>query len=240
VTTTALARFAATALILGCSGGTQAEADPAASRVGESVLGEPNAAVGADLGTATNPISLEAVDAPAQRRPTEAPKRVALGWPADLSNVEIQLERTECYGWCPNYSVIIKGDGRVRYTGRSFVVTVGEREGTLPEATIRELVERFERARFFELRDKYSQSVTDLPSTWLTLRIGDRTKKVENYWVGADHEWGRDAEHRSIHIALDSIAEAIDRAVVVENWIGTEDQRQAIRDSFKTGWPGRR
>ncbi len=36
--------------------------------------------------------------------------------PVNLTDVEIKLEKTNCFGPCPVYSVIIHGDGTVVYT----------------------------------------------------------------------------------------------------------------------------
>ena len=38
--------------------------------------------------------------------------------PADTKGTVVRLERSECYGTCPSYSVEIHGDGSVEYEGK--------------------------------------------------------------------------------------------------------------------------
>ena len=158
----------------------------------------------------------------------------------DLSTVEIRLDRTECYGWCPNYSVVISGNGHVQYTGRTFVREVGEREATLPQDAVRELLGQFEKVGFADLLPAYEESVTDLPATYLTLRLGDHSKRVENYWSqGIFDDEGGVVPDRKIHEQLDGLADAIDKAVNIERWIGTLEERTALGKKSESGFPGR-
>src|SRR5438093_11038358 len=51
------------------------------------------------------------------------------GWPPDkykLSELTITLERSECYGTCPIYSVAIRGDGSGTYRGEKYVAIKGK------------------------------------------------------------------------------------------------------------------
>jgi Domain of unknown function (DUF6438) len=158
--------------------------------------------------------------------------------PLESSTIAICLERTECSGSCPNYRVVIYGDGRVRYTGRSFVREVGEREGFLPENVVGELLERFDRVRFFDLRHVYEEPVPDLRTTLLSLRIGEEQNHVENRWMG--DRFDRGVKDREIHLDLDGLADAIDAAVHIERWIGTKEERQQLYDGVPPGRPGSR
>src|SRR6187200_1158641 len=47
----------------------------------------------------------------------------------DHGITEIGLERTACFGKCPIYSVVIKSDGSVQYTGEKFVERLGKHRG---------------------------------------------------------------------------------------------------------------
>src|SRR5262245_21178240 len=66
----------------------------------------------------------------------------------DLSTVTIGLERTSCFGTCPAYSIVINGDGRVDYNGRSSVKETRTRHGRIESEKLRALVSEFEKARF--------------------------------------------------------------------------------------------
>ncbi len=107
--------------------------------------------------------------------------------PVGATGFSIQLSRSGCYGSCPSYSVIVHGDGKIEFHGKSFVAIPGDHEGRIaPDAAAR-LLERFRAAGFFELKDKYRASVTDNPTYCLELIIGGKKKTIIDYvgtWVG--------------------------------------------------------
>jgi hypothetical protein len=98
--------------------------------------------------------------------------------------VEITLQRTMCFGTCPDYTVTLKDDGTVLYTGRQYVKTPGEHTWKIEPAAVRALAREMEAAGFFELQDAYTAMMTDNPTTFTTLRIGSRIKKVKDYVAG--------------------------------------------------------
>jgi len=161
--------------------------------------------------------------------------------PKDLEGVEITLERSECGGgYCPNYTVVIDGKGRVKYTGRSYVHDIGEREGTLSEDAVRKLLVRFENARFFAFDDAYRENTRDCATAYLTLRIGDRLKRVENYWANDAFEMPPEKfDQWRAHTTLTMLARSIDTAANIEQWIGTRDERDELRPQWRPGRPGR-
>jgi hypothetical protein len=95
--------------------------------------------------------------------------------------VEITLNRTPCYGFCPDYTVTITGDGEVRYEGRNFVNAVGVRTATVPREDVAALLARFDAIGFEQLRDEYRDQMTDLPTTTITLVRNGRRKAVVDY-----------------------------------------------------------
>ena len=99
-------------------------------------------------------------------------------------DVEITLQRTTCFGTCPEYTVTLRGDGSVAYSGRQFVKTPGEHTWKIDPAAVRALAREMEAAGFFDLENMYTARVTDHPTTYTTLRIGNRTKKVQDYVAG--------------------------------------------------------
>lgn len=103
------------------------------------------------------------------------------GFSGDLEDVTISLERTPCFGFCPDYTVTVFGNGTVVYEGRNFVAVEGEQRGQIPQEDVRELVDEFYDARFFNMRDRYEQSVTDLPSQTTSITIDGKTKSVYRY-----------------------------------------------------------
>jgi len=105
------------------------------------------------------------------------------GIPQDL---EITLERTECYGRCPAYRLTITADGKVVFEGRRFV----KQEGTTIKSSIsreglKQLMAEFDRVKFFSLEDDYSNDLnrcpTDNPSAFTSIRINGESKIIKHY-----------------------------------------------------------
>lgn len=98
---------------------------------------------------------------------------------------------------CPSsYSITIAADGTVIYEGVSSVKVRGRRTFTISSEKVKEFAADFERIKFFDLREKYvaeylpngvTRSVDHAVKTYLTVRIGDRTKTVYNFY-GAPKE----------------------------------------------------
>jgi hypothetical protein len=117
----------------------------------------------------------------------------------DTSRV-ITLQRDECYGSCPKYSVTLYANGRVRYEGFKFVKVTGTREYKIPIAAFDSLVQEFHRIRYFHLKDAYLEKVlgshrdslgntvqqvavaSDLPTTITSIRLGKRYKRIIDYF----------------------------------------------------------
>ena len=106
---------------------------------------------------------------------------VPLPSPENLTDIEITLERTACYGTCPVYSVIIDGEGHVVYEGKQFVRIEGVRTYTIPQEDVKELVAMFYGIDYFSLDDRYDVPITDNPTIITSIKIGDKKKTVSNY-----------------------------------------------------------
>jgi hypothetical protein len=141
--------------------------------------------------------------------------------PRDPSSLEFKLERTECFGECPVYCVQVFGDGRVSYHGSRHVATEGEQVGQVSPAAIASLLRQCEELRFFDLHDSYvtPPGVMDCPAAIIELRIGDRSKRIENRWAPYFAAECPRAMLK-IHESLDALAQAIDRVAATEQWVG--------------------
>jgi hypothetical protein len=107
--------------------------------------------------------------------------------PESPENAIISIERTACFGSCPDYKLTIYGNGSVIYEGRNFVAVEGIRTGTVAPEDVRALVKHFNDINYFSLRDKYVDQVTDLPTTTTSIRIDGQFKQVVDYY-GAPEE----------------------------------------------------
>jgi len=134
--------------------------------------------------------------------------------------IVITIKRTPCFGTCPDYDVTMRGDGTVTYEGRSNVRIAGEHTWKVDPAAVRGLAREMQEAGYFELQDEYSAHVTDLPTTYTSLTIGARTKKVKNYFKAPEKL--RDLEDR-----IDLVSDA-KRYVFISG--------AAIREMQRSGW----
>jgi hypothetical protein len=100
--------------------------------------------------------------------------------------IQITLERTSCFGSCPAYTLSIAADGTVTYNGRSYVRVTGGRTWKIEASAVEALAREMEQAGYFELKDQYRAPVTDLPTIRTSLRIGNRTKAIEDYFGAPD------------------------------------------------------
>lgn len=101
--------------------------------------------------------------------------------PENLTDVEITLERTACFGTCPIYTVSIFGNGTVTYQGERFVKTLGVQTYDIPVSDVEELVALIYLKNYFSLNERYEVGATDLPTVITSVRVGSETKSVENY-----------------------------------------------------------
>jgi len=107
----------------------------------------------------------------------------------------IRMERYQCYGFCPVYSVEIRGDGTVIYEGKKFVRVKGKREFKIPAAKVMWLVREFEKVNYFSLAAEYVTvvkedgtvtTISDLPGTDTWFSLNGKTKSVYDYIGGPD------------------------------------------------------
>jgi hypothetical protein len=133
--------------------------------------------------------------------------------PAVPDDVVIKLERTTCFGPCPVYSVTIDATGNVTYEGVKFVRVEGRQNARISPSRVAALLETAERIGFFGLQDQYRTVrnpdgtvtiVSDLPTTFVTITRGGRSKRVENY-LGAP-------------AALKELEQQIDDAAGTRQW----------------------
>jgi Domain of unknown function (DUF6438) len=106
--------------------------------------------------------------------------------PQDLM---ITLERTGCFGFCPNYKLTITADGAVVFEGGRFVKQEGATiKSAISREGLKQLIAEFDRVKFFSLEDEYMDNPrvcaeyrTDHPSAFTSIRIDGKSKTVRHY-----------------------------------------------------------
>ncbi|MBO9697941.1 MAG: ankyrin repeat domain-containing protein [Sphingopyxis sp.] len=145
--------------------------------------------------------------------------------PIDREKLKISLQRTGCFGSCPSYLVTIDGHGNVVFQSRHIdngtsaidriadfengIIFPGRHTDRISAKAVDALVERFRKARFFELKGKYSSPVTDSPTHLVTLDTGNGRKTIVDY-VGADV---------GMPASITALEDAIDEAAGTERWV---------------------
>lgn len=93
----------------------------------------------------------------------------------------LTLERSVCFGFCPDYTVTIRGDGAVSYQGRRFVRVEGAQTAQADPAETARLFARADEAGLFALQNEYRAHITDIPEFRVTYTRGGRSKTIVDY-----------------------------------------------------------
>jgi hypothetical protein len=105
--------------------------------------------------------------------------------PADL---EITLQRTMCFGTCPDYKLTIKASGSVLFKGGRYTAVKGAARSRVPRSSLGDLIKEFRNANFMSFADDYSSGeicdgyMTDMPSEIISIRMNGKTKRVNHYF----------------------------------------------------------
>jgi len=135
-------------------------------------------------------------------------------------NALITLERTACFGECPVYRVSIDSLGHVEFTGERFVRVTGQQTARIPPERVGAILQTARRIGFFALRDHYTDTITDMPTTFVTVRVGGRSKRVEDYF-GAP-------------AGLKELEKQIDEEARTRRWIALD--AEMLEDLVRSGW----
>lgn len=98
----------------------------------------------------------------------------------------IFMKKTPCFGTCPDYDIAIYENGMAHINARRYLKIEGTYEAQLSEQQLHSLLELFAQSNFQSFEKSYTSNVTDLPTTFLTYRSGDKEKTVEDYYGAPD------------------------------------------------------
>jgi hypothetical protein len=91
----------------------------------------------------------------------------------------LALERTGCYGSCPQYKLIVYPNGTTFYHGRRFVKNLGVFEKKLSKTAVEEIKRLIAQSPFFTYEDVYdNEGISDLPAVILYCALEGKEKKV--------------------------------------------------------------
>jgi hypothetical protein len=152
--------------------------------------------------------------------PPAAPPPVVANRGTDRAlDLAVKLERTQCFGMCPSYTVTIHGDGKVTWHGDKYVATVGDAIGRTDPAQLEQLVRAIDQARFFE-RDESGKLDRCRPGLrCVIVTCSDTPHSVLDIHRGAQHHTVDNA-HCTSDNALDNLETLIDQIANTRVWIG--------------------
>ena len=136
-----------------------------------------------------------------------------LAHPKDLRSVSVTSKRTACYGTCPVYTVAIHGSGLVEYFGEWHVDVPGLQTGRIPPGRVKDLLKASENIHFFDLKDKYFENCTDLPTVIISILVDGKAKQVSNYFGGCE------GAKSGPQVDLDNLAKQIDSTAGTSRWV---------------------
>ncbi len=101
----------------------------------------------------------------------------------------ITLQRTMCFGPCPDYKLTVNSNGAVTFKGGQFTNIKGMAKGKITLPNLKTIISAFEQADFFNLKNSYAQSSdgcgeiwTDNPSEIISIQIEGKNKTVLHYF----------------------------------------------------------
>ena len=93
-------------------------------------------------------------------------------------NHSISIEKTACFGTCPQYIMTINGAGEMQFNGKKFTKMDGNWKAQLEVKEKNQLFGEIEQAQLSKLADEYPTNYSDLPSTILTYSNGKIIKTI--------------------------------------------------------------
>jgi hypothetical protein len=121
----------------------------------------------------------------------------------DFKSLRMNLDRTGCFGTCPQYSIEVRGDGDVTYDGSWYAKYCGQWRGTIPVSSVRELVAQFRATDYFRLNREYLVDGTDLPTYTTAIAFDNIGKCIADY---GGNLVGMPASVRKLEDAIDRLA----------------------------------
>jgi hypothetical protein len=94
---------------------------------------------------------------------------------------EIGIERTGCFGTCPEYTFIARSDGTFRYKGVDCVERKGEFTGRISLSFFHQLAQFIRDSGYLDLEPGYALPITDHPSVCTMVVMNGKRKTVRNY-----------------------------------------------------------
>jgi hypothetical protein len=99
-------------------------------------------------------------------------------------SVFLTMERTPCFGRCPNYKITIMNTGKVRYNGINFTEKKGQFTKVISKQQLAQIQTKIDEINLFEMNDKYDSNITDIAAVALLVIYKGSKKKIFDRYGG--------------------------------------------------------
>lgn len=99
----------------------------------------------------------------------------------DVNEVVVSFEQTACFGTCPVHKMEIYGRGNAKYHGDRNVKFEGDFIANVSPKQLAEIIDKANAINFFELEAEYTAPVTDLPTSIIYIKDGNKKHQVKAY-----------------------------------------------------------
>ena len=103
---------------------------------------------------------------------------------AGTSYSYVSMERTTCFGTCPNYKIEISSNGHIKYTGRAFAKPQGTYEKKVSKKIIASIFDEMRKYNIDTCSEMYPMKIADLPGIIYYFKSGSTTKHIQNAQFG--------------------------------------------------------
>ena len=143
----------------------------------------------------------------------------------DLVNFELTIKRNGCFGPCPIYEVILKGNGSLQYIGKRHVSFEGKRSKQVESKIVKSVITRLFESNFFYFPHSYTdyivafegksatvliQTETDIPMPFIEIKIGSFKKGFRST--------------PSAPLEARMLIDEIEKIINISEWINAEDK----------------
>ena len=97
------------------------------------------------------------------------------------STLVISFEQTACYGTCPVQKIEVLHNGFATYHGQRNVAQIGDYFASVSSKEIQEVYAKANELDFFSLDVNYTSTISDLPTTLITITTSSQSHSVKAY-----------------------------------------------------------
>ena len=92
----------------------------------------------------------------------------------------IKMQRTACFGACPEYTVELFKNGEIVYLGKKHVDRIGKFEGKISPSTMNQFLKSIAKYKLSNISPNYKSKVMDIPRLNFTFIVNAKTKSTKN------------------------------------------------------------